>query len=85
MNFLEIMEGCLTVATFLGVVWTAFKWIDKTNDIQKNLSEIRKEQRIHSKAILGILDGQHQQGLNHRSQDSYAMMLDHLNEAAHND
>ena len=85
MEYLNIIESVLTLVTFVGVLWSAFKWIDGTNKIHKDIKAIRKEQHIHSKAIFGLLDGQHQQGLNHKSQESYQMMVDYLNEAAHNE
>lgn len=92
MEIMQIVEGILTLATFAGVMWNAFKWIDKANDIKKEVKDIKEEvkdikeeQYVHSKAILGLLDGQHQQGLNHRSQDSYNMMIEHLEKKAHDD
>ena len=82
---MQLIEGFLTLATFIGVLWSAFKWIDKTNDIKDDIKDIKEEQYVHSKAILGLLDGQHQQGLNHRSQDSFNMMIEHLEKKAHDD
>jgi len=93
-QILQIVSICSAIAAAAVCLYKGFKWLDQQNQQDnaikdlgakhdKDIKEIKEEQRILCYANLATLDGLKQLGANGNVSDAHTMLEKHLNKSAH--
>lgn len=83
-TYVVAIAGFLTsLATILTFLFKFHKWYMKQEKQDKDISNLKEEQRIICTGVLACLDGLEQLGCNHSVPRAKEKLEEHINNAAH--